>query len=214
MISAGKTVGEMIVDEAGSTPAVFNGQSAMQSTATTTTNILATATNPALTQVVRDRAYGQIQSSGLAITLGVESEVQSTGFTSGAVTVPAITTTSYDTYVPGEDTLWMTLKPSQSHTTATTGTRTNTTIPTAITTTPLNYSTTFTYVARENVTVSGRTFDTCKYMITGGDVSLSMYSWILVGKGFDVRTDVNSGLPGGDSTQLLLQSGTYNGAPL
>jgi hypothetical protein len=214
MISAGKTAGEVIVEESGSVSTVFNGQSAIQSDTTTTTNLFATATTSASTQAVRDRSYGQIQSSGLAITLGVDSEVQSSGFTSGAVTLPAITTTSYDIYVPGEDTQWLTLKPGQSHTTVTMGTRTNTTIPTAITTTPLNYSTTFTFVARENVTVSGRTFDTCKYSITGGDVSLTMYSWLLVGKGFDVRTDVNSGLPGGDSMQLLLQSATYNGAPL
>lgn len=217
MLSAGNAISEMVSESLINGPAVFEGQNAIQATFTHTINTLATATTPASTTVGRDVSYTKIQNNGLAVLLGSEYESTTSGFTLGGATTPSITTKSKDIYSNEESAKYLTLKLGESITVQTIGTRTNTTvpignIPSTTTTTPINYSTNYTYVAREIVNVLGRNFDTCKYTTTGDEVLQTVHMWLLVGNGTMVKQELL--FADGNRFEYQLKSGTYNGVAL
>ena len=212
MVSGGKTTGEVTTEEVIDGPGVFEGQNAIQTTATSTTKILTTDTSPGYTTVNREVLYYKIQNNGLVTHFGADIETVTSGFTTDGLPIPGNTTKTKEIYSSDDSSRYLTLKLGESIETTSVGTRTTLLSTGTSTPVPFNYKSSFTYVAREAVNVLGRTFDTCKYTEKSGDESSATSLWLLVGKGTMVKTETSLGTAG--TMQMLLQSGTYNGVAL
>lgn len=212
MLNASDVVGELVTDELFNGPVVFEGQTAIQLTYNSTINTFATATMPASSTVGHELHYYNIQNNGLVVILGVDAV-----YTSSVGGIPSFTTQSKYVYSKEELAKYLTLKLGESIDTATVGTRTKTTLPignapSTTTTTPINFSTNYTYAARETLTVAGRSFDTCKYTATGGEESQIIHMWVLIGNGSMLKNETI--FANGDHIELQFKSGTYNGSAL
>jgi hypothetical protein len=212
MLNASDVVGELVTDELFNGPVVFEGQTAIQFTTDSTINTLATTTTPASSTVGHELHYYKIQNNGLVVILGIDDV-----YTSSVGSIPSFTTQSKYVYSKEESAKYLTLKLGESIDTTTVGTRTKTTLPignapSTTTTTPINFSTNYTYAARETLTVAGRSFDTCKYTVTGGEESQIIHMWVLIGNGSMLRHETI--LQNGDRIDLQFKSGTYNGVAL
>lgn len=204
-ISARELVVETLVDGA----TVFGGLDAIKTTETST--ITDTTQAVTVTSATRSSIYRQVQGGGLLVTAGTDIERGIS--TIGGLALSGFSTMFKSTYAPLEEDRKFTLKLGESVSVASKGSTTVVAgglLPAG--TAPFDYTTTFTYAARETVVVNGRSFDTCKYTVTGGaDTSTSTTTWYLVGKGIPVKTETTTSA---GSTQLLLKSGTYQGAAI
>lgn len=207
---SGVITGEQTVETVIGSSASFEGQTATLSTSTTRgTNTISAAgqtfTVPTTTVV---KSYQQPAGNGLLKTLGAETEATIGGITFSGVKLPDTVTKSKTVFDPAELNSEFTLQVGQNVTK-------NTTIRTTLVsgtgaTTSVSSATTYTYEARESVTVPAGTYNTCRYKTTtaAGDTGTV---WYIVGKGVPARTE--SRTSGG--TQLIqLKSGNYNGAAL
>ena len=189
--------------------ATFEGQSAVKSKRTMT----GSQTILGVSQAVNSRGwtYEKVQSNGLIVMLGAESEFDTAGFSANGYTFAGFTTASKTVYSPAVEEREFTLKVGESVTVAHKGSNSNSGGPLPPSTVPFDYSVTYTYVARETVPVSGRNFDTCKYTIKASDSSIPVTFWFLVGKGIPVKSESTSSA---GIQQVLFKSGTYNGVPI
>ncbi|MBK7005864.1 MAG: hypothetical protein IPH37_12640 [Burkholderiales bacterium] len=92
MVSGGKTTGEVTTEEVINGPGVFEGQNAIQTTATSTTKILATDTSSGYTTVNREVLYYKIQNNGLVTHFGADIETVTSGFYDRRPPIPGNTT--------------------------------------------------------------------------------------------------------------------------
>ena len=203
---SGLITGEQTVDSVIEGPATFEGQPAIRSRSTSQGSN--TSDGMTVTSTTDISSFVQIAGDGLHNTLGGIVKVTTETSIPG-VPLPFTTESeSKSTYWPPRRNAEYTLQVGQSisQTTAVT-----TTILSGFgagtTTGPDSITETHTFVKKEQVSVLGRSFETCRYtMVTSGDNETTT-TWILVGKGIPVRIES----PG----QLVeLKSGTYNGAPL
>lgn len=211
LVSRGEVTGEQTEESTIEGPATFEGQSAIKTTTRTKTTHFASAAGAASTFSTSDFSYDQVLSNGLITSLGSETETKSGDFIFDGRIIPGSTTKIKLVYSTDENWKAFTLKVGESVTIDSRGTNTVIAASGPGSTTSFNYSTTHTYVARETVAVNGRIFDTCKYTTKGGEESFTSNAWLLVGKGIAVKAEV-VGSEGGQ--QILLRSGTYNGAAL
>jgi hypothetical protein len=73
--------------------------------------------------------------------------------------------------------------------------------------------TTYTYEARENISVLGRNWETCRYKSVIEGVPGTTFNWLIVGKGFAARVEQRNAA-GVVESRSELKSATVNGAPL
>lgn len=210
LIGGDQTV-ESVVDGAST----FKGQSAVQVTTTTTgSNSFQGITT---TTTTRSRSYAQAANNGLTRTLGaiIEATV-STALPSipGLPPLPGTntTTTSETVYNPPSENIEYTIAVGQSINKTESSTTTVTSGPGAGTA-PITVSgtTTYTFEAKETITVPAGTFSTCRYRFSTPGDSTTSQSWLIVGKGIMAKSETRTS----QGTQsIVLKSGTYNGSRL
>jgi hypothetical protein len=162
----------------------FQGQPAVSQTSTTGAGSVKT--------------YVQAGDGGLTRTLGIDTTNAASGPTTRVVFEPALQNSEF-TLAPGQR-LTKTASMSTSQVSpplpAVAGTR----------------STTYTYEARETISVQGRSFDTCRYREATVGGTAATTTWYIVGSGIPARIEVRDGNALQQRTEL--KSGTVNGAPL
>lgn len=176
-------------------PATFAGQTAVRSTGRSRTTGAGYTTDAVV------RSYEQVGPDELARILGYESE-----FVQGGATT-AMRTTYNPPLLNSEFAL--ALGQSMVKTEHTTTERLSPAGPT----TQGSVTDTFTYEARETITVRGRSYDTCRYRgVRSGGTTVAL-TWHIRGKGFMALQEVREGSgPVVQRTELV--SGTLNGAAL
>jgi hypothetical protein len=203
---SGLITGEQTVDSEIDGADNFEGQSAIK--AKSTTQGSNTSDGLTVTSSTEESSFMQIAGDGLLNTLG--GIVKFTSETTSPELPFPFRTESESKFIftPPMRNVEFTLRVGES----VTKTNSLTTVilsgfGAGTTTGPDSTSETHTFVAREQVSVLGRSYDACRYtMVTSGVVETTT-TWYLVGKGIPVKTQS----PG----QLIeLKSGTYNGAPL
>ncbi len=181
-------------------PATFEGQSAVR-IAETVTNTFDVGLAMTSTSTIKSTSYEQAADGGFIRTLGFESEFSSGGLTTSSRTV----------FAPGELNAEFGLRVGQSFTQTSSGTRTTTTPGLPPTTSSFTDQETNAYEARENLTVRGKTYDTCRYRSSSPGSDSHTLNWIVVGKGIAARSRTVSGT---EVTMSDLVAGSINGAPI
>ena len=209
-LSGDGATGEQTSDSVVDGAATFEGQSATQTTTNFTSNINSPAIPVPVTSTGIFKNYTQPGSNGLAKNLGGNNQSTSGAISIGGITVPGSTTISKIVYTPPFENLEYTLTVGQSITYNTTQTIT-VTQPVSQQPVTSNYRRTYTFEARETISVLGRSYSTCRYLITDS-AAVPSTSWLIVGKGVAAKTQTVSE---GKTTLLQLKPGsTYNGAAL
>ncbi|MBI5256738.1 MAG: hypothetical protein HY855_09575 [Burkholderiales bacterium] len=167
----------------------FQGQQVVMLTSTTTLAGAATTTV---------KSYLQAGDGGLLRTLGTDSSTSASGATTRVVYSPTLQNSEF------------TLQPGQrvTKTASMSTSQLNPTLAASAST----RSTTYTYEARETITVQGRSYDTCRYREAVLGSNTVATTWYIVGSGIPARVETRDG-----STlqqRLELKSGTINDAPL
>jgi hypothetical protein len=193
---------ELTVDTVIDGPASFEGQSLIQTTATTSLALATggiTGTTTGVSKSYQKASAGEITNYGELVTSTT---------TSAGLTVPGSASKIVFTppFIDRSYTLALGQSVMQTQTTVTTVTAPTPGAPVTKTATD-----TTTYAADETITVRGRTYSTCRYERTDSDGG-STTTWYLVGKGVGVKGV--STAPGGAAQTIELKSGTYNGSPL
>jgi hypothetical protein len=166
--------------------------------------------------VVRRRVSTTGPSTGPLVSSGeitndqrvaADGLVQLTAATVRVTVDGSVVTDSRSAYAPPPDNREFTLLPGQRVTKHWVTTTTTLSGPNAgaVTTTPTTE--THSFEARETITVLGRSHDTCRYTVANAGTGTVSTTWWIVGKGLPAR------IVSGEQT-ILLQSGTYDGAPL
>lgn len=203
---SGLISGEQTVDSVIEGPDTFDGQTAIRSRSTTQgSNTIDDLTVTSATDV---SSFMQVAGDGLLDTFGgivkVTTEIPIPGQPLPMTTVSE----SKFKFAPPERNTEFTLQIGQSVTQTTSVTTTILSGFGAGTTTGPETSTeTHTFVAKEQVSVLGRSFETCRYTMVESGVDETTTTWILVGKGIPVKIQ-------GPGQLVELKSGTYNDAPL
>jgi hypothetical protein len=212
---------QYVVSQTGGTPASgeysiegqvaqhipFEGQSAVQFAFTASTT--STAAGVTSTSSTRGNTYAQEAANGLTLLLGdeIETDLRSPQGNS----IFTVKTSNKPAYLNSE----FTLQPGQSLT-RTLGSRVTTStlvngVPLPPQTNDQSQTETISFEARENITVQGRSYDTCRYREVVSGSNQATTQWYLVGKGLPVRTLSQTG----DSVETTeLKSGSYNNVPL
>lgn len=205
---SGSATGEFRIDSTVVGPATFEGQTAVRENSRITSTI--TVNGFPVTTTTESASYSQ-DANGFVRTLGAEASV-----TTGGVTVPGFgtvggsTSTTRTVFTPPSLNVEYSLQPGQSigDTITVVTTVDGRVIPAA------SSYTLHTFVARENITVRGRTYATCRYTEGDGAV-VSSTTWVVRGKGVAVRTTVTSVEEGQSRTETVeLVEGTINGVPI
>lgn len=185
----------------------FAGSSAVQSTYT----LSGTSTAAGVTTVssIKGKDYAQEATNGLILNLG--DEIESDIRTPQGNLQSTVRTVYSPAYLNSE----FTLLAGQSLT-RTVGSRVTSSnvingVPTQPSETSQSYTETLTYELRENISVQGREYDTCRYRETRASSNSVTTTWYLYGKGIPVRTRV---VGTGNEELTELKSGSLNGAPL
>lgn len=185
----------------------FAGSSAVQTTYT----LSGTSTGGGVTTVsnIKGKDYVQEAANGLILDLG--DEVESDIRTPQGNLQSVVRTVYAPAYLNSE----FTLLEGQSLT-RTIGSRVTSSsiingVPTQASETSQSYTETLTYELRENISVQGRTYDTCRYRETRANSTDVTTTWYLYGKGIPVRTRV---VGTGSDEITELKSGSFNGSPL
>lgn len=172
-------------------PTTFAGQPAVLVTSTTDRGA-GTAPSQTLT-------YLQAGDSGLVRTLGTDSALSGSGPTTRVVYAPPLSNSEFTLQVGQKLTKTASMSTSQLNPAlpGTAGTR----------------STTYTFEARETISVQGRSYDTCRYREAAvGGASVGS-TWYIVGSGLPARIDTHDAASGVDQRSEL-KSATINSAPV
>jgi hypothetical protein len=189
-------------DTVNNPPAAFNGSGSYSNATTNLTNtnvISAFGLTQSVTQAAKTTVFTTLVG-GLQALVGYAVEQTSSG----------VTIKSSTAYNPFAVSRIFTLAVGQELTDLQSGT-TTTTLPTP-STNSFSGTTRYKYVSRQNITVLGKSYDTCKYETqamtpTPGEI---VTDWFVVGKGVMVRQIIGGAAP--STTELKL--GTINGAPV
>lgn len=202
--------GEQKLDIVVDGPGTFEGQSATQVSTTATLSFLVNGV-PATT-VSKGRSFQQPVDGGLWATLGSLNDTTSPSLTVGGITIPGSTTSTKVVYTPPLIDTEYTLQLGQS-VTVTSGASFTQLAPTPRPPLASSFTRTYTFEAKESVTVFGRTFSTCRYRIAEGTngTSGTTLEWLLLGKGVPVRSESTSN---GKTDVIQLKSGSFNGVPI
>lgn len=185
----------------------FAGSSAVQSTYT----LSGTSTTAGVTTIstITGKDYAQEAANGLILNLGdeVESDIRTPQGN--------LQSTTRTVYAPAYLNSEFTLLPGQSLT-RTVGARVTSSsiingVPTQATERDQSHTETVTFELRENVSVLGRSYDSCRYRETRANSSEVTTTWYLYGMGIPVRTQL---VGSGNEELTELKSGSLNGAPL
>lgn len=180
--------------------ATFEGQSVIQTTGSMTATIEGMVTS------TKTLSYEQVGPNGMARSLGHESEISSPAFPTAIKTRLV--------YNPADLNTEFTLAEGTSLTKSVTYTSTTLQSPFPNTGPSTNTTTsTYTFEARETISVNNRSYDTCRYRETTSDGSGHDLSWYIVGKGVQARTR-SFDAAGKLQSTMELKTGTFNGAPL
>ena len=209
-LSGDGVTGELINDYIVDGSATFEGLSATQATNTSSSTTTVADIGAPVTTTSKIKTYGQPGANGLWKTLGSNNEV-----TSGAIVIPGLppfpgmTTISKTVFNPPYENLEYTLALGQSIS-VTTSQTTTTTQPANVPPQTSTYQQTYTFDAKESIGVLGKTYSTCRYLVTsaGGP---PVTNWIILGKGIAAKTQ--SVADGKTTTLQLKPVSTYNGAP-
>jgi hypothetical protein len=192
-VSSGEFTTESVVDGGTS----FEGQSAIKVTSRTRGVQAGQALD--ITTV----SFEQVAENGLSRSLG--SEVVEPFLTGAPVTIRSVET-------PPLLNSEFSLQPGQSidKTSTTTSTYINAPFPLP----PFSGTDTerFTYEARETINVLGRSFDTCRYKITGSGDQIT-FTWHIFGNGLPARVEARSSA-GAVLSRSELKSASINGTAL
>ncbi|WP_088279766.1 hypothetical protein [Ideonella sp. A 288] len=189
----GLTSGTQVMDSRVDGPTTYNGQSAVQISSTLTGNLTGIGT---LTS--SDRSFVQAADGGLVRTLGDEGTATLNGL------VTAASRSVYDPPVLNKE---FTLARGGVLTQTVSGTTTPT--QPAGPATRFSSTTVYTFVARESISVLGKTYDTCRYVERAEGSQASTTSWYHVGTGIPVRINDSAGEASAD-----LRTATVNGVPI
>ena len=192
-------VGEYQLEGEVKAATTFEGQSAVR------LQSKITSTQAGVTIDSNTDVFEQAGSNGLINSLGVESVTTLAGFslTSRTVNNPADPNNQF-TLTPGQ---------SLTKTVNTTATYVNPPLGFPALPTTGSTTTTYTYEARVEVTVLGRTYDTCRYKEATSDDTEVTTSWYIFGKGVPAQIEVRNAA-GALLSKSELKSGSLNGAPL
>jgi hypothetical protein len=202
--TSGDFSGEQVVDTEVLGPTTFESQSAIDVRSVTTFAISIQGYSQTTTSTVHN--FEQ-PSNGRLLSLGHTSESQSSDIVIGNITIPGTHTASKTVYNPADTSdVVFTLQQGQSATVTSSWATTLIDPPTG--TTNGSETSTHTYVARETISVQGRSYDACKYTASTPGVAGVVTTWYLAGKGVPVRI-----VSEGSNTELKPGS-TYAGQPL
>lgn len=214
----GMITGEQTVQSVVDGPGTFRGQSATQTTSTTTgsNTVSQGGFNITTTITTRTRSYSQAAANGLTRTLGALIEATTTTQLPSLPGLPPLpgtstTVTSETYYTPPSENTEFTLSLGQSLTKNENITTTVTGGPGSGSPLSSTGSTTYTFEARESVTVPAGTFNSCRYRIASPADNSTQLSWFIVGKGVMAKSQQTS--TAGTQT-IELKSGTLNGQRL
>ena len=208
---SGALTGEQTIVTTIDGPSTFEGLSAIKVTSTTTgTNAIEGLPFP-VTTTTKVESFEQLGANGVTKTLGALTEVATGAIQVGqVVVVPGRTTTSKTVYDPPRENLEFHLALGQSGTI--TSSLTTTGIAPPAPPIAITLSETFTFEAKESVTVLAGTYETCRYRTHGDNATSYTTAWYVIGKGIPVKiVSTENGVVTG--TQQL-KSGSYNGTPL
>ncbi len=207
---SGSITGQLTIDSLVQGAGTFEGQNAVK----TLNKIETSASSQGVTITSKNDAtsYEQDGGNGFTKSLGSEASVST-----GGVTVPGVGTVGGSVsliktvYSPAGLNVEFSIQPGQSIKKES-----------AILSTvdgrvqPLfSSSTTFTFVAREQVVVRGRNFSTCKYTQTDGSGSGITTTWHILNRGVAAKTETTTTINGKTNTDLTeLVQGSFNGTPL
>lgn len=197
--------GETTLDSVVDGPSTFEGKSAFK----VTTNVVSAFNAPgfSITTTLLSTNFYQPVGNGLIQNLGGTSDSDSN--------IPGLPTgnRSSQSYVhtPPDVGVEFALQVGQS-VTKTVNTTTTTILPAGTPVDNSSSTTTYTFEAKETISVLGRSFNTCRYRTTSPGVSGFGFSWYIVGKGVPAKFTSTDGT---ETTSSQLKPGsTYNGAAL
>ncbi len=209
---SGLISGEQTVETELKGSTTFEGQTATETLATTKgSNTIQGFTVPITTT---SKVYTQAGSNGLTKTIGALVDAVTGGFNVGGFTTPDTTISSKVVYNPPIENTEFTLQLGQSLTkteaTSTTIVSSSLGVPAPGTVTTGTDTTTWTFEAKESITVPAGTYSTCRYSATSAGNTLGK-TWFIVGKGMLAKSETVTT----EGTQKIeLKSGTFGGAPL
>jgi hypothetical protein len=206
-ISIGGTAGQYTIDGLVEGPGTFEGQSAVRTRELINGSQVDEETGQLVTTNLENRSFLQDAGGGFVRQLGGESTITLAGV--GSVQGKTV-------FTPASVNVEYSIQPSQTINKTTTST-TSLTLPVGqpISTTGTS-NTVHTFVARESLTVRGRTYATCRYTerAVSGDTGVSTI-WYIDGKGVPARVEEVDTFNGVSKTTVIeLVNGTLNGAPL
>lgn len=214
-IYTGPISGEQTVETEKKGTTTFEGQSVTETLATTKgSNSVEGLPGVSLATTTTSKVYTQTGSNGLTKSIGALIDVVTAGLSFGGVTLPDTTVSSKVVYNPAVENTEFTLAVGQSLT-KTSNTRTtilssSAGIPAPGTVTDLTDTTTWTFEAKESISVPAGTFNTCRYSTTSSGSTGK--SWLIIGKGMLAKSEAT--ISGSGTQKVELKSGTYGGAPL
>lgn len=187
--------GEYSVSGVVEASTTFEGQSAFR------VNSRITGTQGGTTIDATNLSFEQIAENELTRSLGGETQAAVSGFNLTIRTVFAPPTLNTE----------FTLQPGASLSKSVTATTTYIGAP--LPPSSGTSTTSYTYEARESISVLGRSYDTCRYKQQSEDSSFIQYVWYIVGRGLPAREESRNA--GGTVVERSdLKSATINGAPL
>ena len=214
---SGTLTGEQTIVTTIDGPSTFEGLSAIKVTSTTTGTNAAEGIPFPVTTTTKVESFEQLGANGVTKTVGALIEVETGAIQVGPVVVPGSKTTSKTVYDPLRENLEFHIALGQ------TGTITSTSVTTMLSSVPplpgglpppqsSTLTETFTFEAKESVSVLAGTYDTCRYRTHGDNANSYTTVWYVIGKGIPVKiVSTDDGVVTG--TQQL-KSGSYNGTPL
>ncbi|MBE0547496.1 MAG: hypothetical protein IH627_07550 [Rubrivivax sp.] len=208
---SGALTGEQTIETVIDGPSTFEGQSAIKITSTTSGTNSAGGIGFPITTTTKVETFEQLGSNGVTKTLGALVEVTTGGKLIGEVQIPGSTSSSKTVYNPPRENLEFHIALGETGTIVSTSTTTTIVPPGS----PIGSTVTdtFTFEAKEPVTVLAGTYDTCRYRTAGENANSYTTVWYILGKGIAAQiVSTENGVE--TSRQQLKPGSTYNGAAL
>ncbi len=206
----GSFTGQLSLDALVQGAGTFEGQNAIKVLSKSETSIV----NQGITVSSKNDSvsYEQDGGGGFTRSLGDEASVSTGGVTvPGVGTVGGSVSTVKTVFTPSELNVEFSIQPGQSI-------KKNSSLVSTVDgrVLPLvSSSTTYAFVAREQITVRGRNYSTCRYTETENSGGSTSTNWYIVNRGALARSETTTTISGKTETQLTeLVQGSYNGTPL
>ncbi len=214
VLSGGGGSGQFTINAEVLAAGTFNGQPAAR--LFSRTEVRTTFNRVTNSSVTETTGYQRDAGAGFSSVIGVESRESVPGAAlPGFGTPPATVTTSRTVFDPGSVNVELSIPPGQSINKVV---RSRTSFNGgALPLTPTSFTETHTFVRRETITVRGRSYNTCRYLIRNstGLAGTTITNWLIDGRGVAARTEAVSTESGGTQTIVTeLVSGSINGVPL